>query len=184
MAAEPLRRLVATVVALAWALPVSAHAPQDAPTVPLAKPSRVVAKAVPTHTWNDGAARRGLFLEPGLEVDFGSSAGPDAPIAVRRAGTASSQASAFVSPVLRDEAGRLRALPGGVIVVLRDGTDEAAARTLLGRASAKPSRRLSDTTWLIEGPVGLGSLELANRLNDAGGFASAQPNWWVQRTLK
>jgi hypothetical protein len=184
MAAEPIRRLVPAVVALTWALAASAHAPQDTPSVPLAKPSRVVAKAVPTHTWNDGTARRGLFLEPGLEVDFGTSAGPEAPIAVRRAGTASTKAAAFVSPVLRDEAGRLRALPGGVIVVLRDATDEAAARALLGRAGVKPSRRLTDTTWLIEGPIGLGSLELANRLNDGGGFASAQPNWWVQRTLK
>jgi len=45
-------------------------------------------------------------------------------------------------------------------------------------------RRLSDTLWIVEGPVGLGSLELANRLQATGRFASAQPNWWVERTLK
>jgi len=43
---------------------------------------------------------------------------------------------------------------------------------------------VSGTVWLLEGPPGLGSLELANRLHAGGQFAAAQPNWWVQRTLK
>ena len=78
----------------------------------------------------------------------------------------------------------LRALPGGVLVTLRAPLPETEARALLERAGAKPSRALAPTLWLVEGPVGLGSLELANALHASGAFAGAQPNWWTPRTLK
>lgn len=156
-------------------------AARDVPTV--AKPARAQLKSLPTHHWHDGGTRRALTLESGLEVDFTPRAGKriDAP---QRAGTAATGSGALVSPVLRDESGRLRALPGGVVVVLVAPVDEAAVLALLARAGVDSARRISAATWLVPSDAGLPALALANRLHDTGLFASAQPNWWVQRTLK
>jgi hypothetical protein len=160
-----------------------AAAPEQAQLETLSKPVRAKAKAAPpTLAWHDGVAKRGLTIDTSLEADFSPGAG-DGRI-LKRAGTAPKSAATQVSPVLRDETGRPRALPGGVMVVLAAPADEAAGRALLVGNGATPVRRLSDTLWIVEGPVGLGSLELANRLQATGRFASAQPNWWVERTLK
>jgi hypothetical protein len=171
-----------SVAALAAALPAGAAAPDRPALDTVTKPVRAKSKAAPTHVWHDGAGKRALSIDTTLEADFSPAGGDDR--VLRRAGATPKSASSLVSPVLRDEAGRLRALPGGVIVVLAAPADEAAGRALLVRNGASPVRRLSDTLWLVEGPVGLGSLELANRLQATGRFASAQPNWWVERTLK
>jgi hypothetical protein len=147
------------------------------------KPARVAAKAAPTLWWHDGGVRRPLTIDAALEADFTPRVGKDTTV-LRPAGLTGKSAATGVSPVLRDDTGRARALPGGVLVVLRAPLDEASARLALTQAGAVPVRALTDTLWLVEGPTGLGSLELANRLHDSGRFASAQPNWWVQRTLK
>jgi len=175
---------VLSVTALAVALPIPARAaaPEQPARETVSKPVRAKTKAAPTLVWHDGAGKRGLSIDPTLEADFSPGAGDDR--VLRRAGATPKSSATLVSPVLRDEAGRLRALPGGVIVVLAAPADEAAGRELLLRSGATPVRRLSDTLWIVEGPVGLGSLDLANRLQATGRFASAQPNWWVERTLK
>jgi hypothetical protein len=191
MAAEnTARRAVLSAAALAAAAVFAtvsggalAAAPEQAQLETLSKPVRAKAKAAsPTLAWHDGAAKRGLTIDTSLEADFSPGAG-DGRI-LKRAGTAPKSAATLVSPVLRDETGRPRALPGGVLVVLAAPADEAAGRALLVGNGATPVRRLSDTLWIVEGPVGLGSLELANRLQATGRFASAQPNWWIERTLK
>jgi hypothetical protein len=162
---------------------ILAAAPEQAQLETLSKPVRAKAKAAqPPLAWYDGEAKRGLTIDASLEADF--SPGSGYARVLRRAGTAPKSAAALVSPVLRDETGQPRALPGGVIVVLAAPADEAAGRALLVGNGATPVRRLSDTLWIVEGPVGLGSLELANRLQATGRFASAQPNWWIERTLK
>jgi len=100
-----------------------------------------------------------------------------------------------VSPVLRDAEApaRLRSLAGGVIVTLRmapAGNDAAAretqARRQLVAAGLEPLRAIDPEArrWLVESPVGLESLELANRLHESGDFESAAPNWWQPRALK
>lgn len=191
MAADPGAAVAA--VALAAALAVAAGplraagpppGPPDAASIgTAAKPARIATKASPTHAWHDGAARRELTLEPGWTADFTPSALAPAPV-LRRAGGREAASGAFASPVLRDDAGRLRALPGGVLLVTREPMDDVRAEALLRRAGARGARRLGGALWLLEGPPGLASLELANRLHDSGLFASAQPNWWVQRTTK
>jgi hypothetical protein len=183
MAADRLATLAASIAAAAFGSALAATVtPAEPPTI-AGKPSRVAAKSVPTHVWHDGGVERALVRVPSLEADFSPvQAGAAGPI--RPAGSAAAGAAAFVSPVLRDDAGRLRALPGGVLVVLRAPLDETAARALLARAGVEPAARLSATLWRVQGPVGLGSLELANRLHASGLFASAQPDWWVERTRK
>jgi len=133
-----------------------------------------------THTWNDGQRQRRLTLQPDLQADFTPRLDKGGPI---QPGTSTS-ASALSSPVLRDDNGQLRALPGGVLVILKAPLQTASARALFAQAGVTPSRQLTDTLWLIESPAGLASLEMANRLHASGLFASAQPNWWMKRALK
>lgn len=174
-----------TTIALAWAgwAAAAAPAPTAAPPVEKKTVRAALAKAAPTHWWHDGTARRPLTLDASLEADFSPAVGKAAGT-LRPAGSATKSAAPFVSPVLRDASGRARALPGGVLVVLASPVGEDAARALIVRAGAIPVRRLTDRLWLLEGPTGLGSLELANRLQASGLFESAQPNWWIARTLK
>jgi hypothetical protein len=193
MAAERIARVAARgalIVAAALALEAGAAppgaGPLDAATLETAaKPGRGARalKAVPTHWWHDGTARRALVLDASLEADFTPRAvGQGASVLQPARGLKST--TPLVSPVLRDESGRARALPGGVLVVLKSPLDDAGARALIAQAGATPTRRVSETVWLLEAPAGLASLELANRLHERGLFASAQPDWWVQRTLK
>lgn len=186
MAVDPRVALAAVAVALAplaarGALP--APGPAAGPPVgTAAKPARIATKAVSTHAWHDGASRRDLTLEPGLIADFSPSvaSGP----VLRPASVQDSVPAVFSSPVLRDDAGRLRALPGGVLLVLSAPLDDAAAQALLQRAGVARAQRLGATLWRVDGPAGLASLELANRLHATGLFAAAQPNWWIARTTK
>ena len=70
------------------------------------------------------------------------------------------------------------------MILTHDALDEPAARALLAAHDARPTRRLGERAWLVEAAAGLASLELANRLAGTGAFASASPNWWVERALK
>jgi hypothetical protein len=79
-----------------------------------------------THTWNDGQRQRRLTLQPDLQADFTPRLDKGGPI---QPGTSTS-ASALSSPVLRDDNGQLRALPGGVLVILKAPHDAAQQRGL------------------------------------------------------
>jgi hypothetical protein len=147
------------------------------------RPSVAVKSVQTTHAWHDGTAIRMLSLDPTLEAHFAAGVLPQERV-LRPAGSTGRDAAAQVSPVLRDESGRPRSLPGGVVVVLKTPMDETGARVLISQAGAIPLHALSDRLWLVQGPVGLGSLRLANQLQAAGLFESAQPNWWMPRTLK
>ena len=128
--------------------------------------------------WYDGDRWRPLTLVADLVVDFTPRPGDRIPI------IEPGFPDALRSPVLRDESGRMRALPGGVLVQLRRPMPPEAARALLLSADLQPTRPVSDTLWLVDSPLGLASLHLANRVHTSGLFASAQPNWWLERRLR
>lgn len=144
--------------------------------------------AAPTqHYWYDGAVRRSLFVDDSQHASFGAEKA--APSAVLKAGPAVATAKSLdrVSPVFRDHpGGSERALPGGVIVRLRQPMAADQARALLESQGLQPVRALggSSTVWLVASDAGLGSLALANRLHESGLFESASPNWWQHRALK
>lgn len=187
---RPFRRLraaalgapIAVALAAGSAVAAAPGSPSPAPVDKSARPA-VAATAASPLAWYDGAVRRPLVVDASLEADFTPRTGKDAS-PIRPASTVGKSASALSSPVLRDESGRMRALPGGVLVVLAAPTDDAGARALIARAGAVPVRAVGAGTWLVESPAGLASLELANRLHATGLFAAAQPNWWVARALK
>ena len=128
--------------------------------------------------WSEGARWHALTLIPGQVADFTPRVGQRG--ATLRSGTP----DALSSPVFRDEAGRLRALPGGVILMLKTPLSDAQAQALFKQAGVQATRRIGESTWLVESAVGMASLELANRLHASGLFDSAQPNWWMERRLR
>lgn len=150
------------------------------------KPASVAKRSAPTHTWFDGKTPRMLTLDPTRRADFSPKASGAGPSAVLRSadGPLKDVSPALQSPVLHDEGGRARALPGGVLLVVADGLDDAATQALLARHGASAARLVAERIWLLPSPPGLESLDLANRLAASGGFESAQPNWWVERIRK
>lgn len=188
MAADRLRAtraiVLAALVAMA-ACPMTGRAGTAAAAAPsFDKPSAATKRDAPTHEWIDGGTRRALTLEAGVRADFTPALAGKA-VALRAAqGPLADVSGALQSPVLRDESGRARALPGGVLVVLAAALDDASVQAVLARYGVAAARRVDGLTWLVDSPAGLASLELANRLARSGEFASAQPNWWVQRVRK
>jgi hypothetical protein len=160
-----------------------ASAPGDGPPV-VDKAPHVAKRVAPTHAWEDGGARRGLWLDASVRADFSPALAGRGTVLRQSAGPLKDVPDALQSPVLRDESGRARALPGGVLVVFAEPADDAAVRALIASHGANVARRVNETTWLVASPPGLASLELANRLAATGAFASAQPNWWTERVRK
>lgn len=155
--------------------------------------------------WYDGQIRRELWLESSQVVDFTAKAANGAPLIKSSAVTAATTATATngkdpsapqksggadtqkVSPMFRDTTGTAptRALPGGVIVTLKQPLSPDEARAFLQQRGLVPVSQLGDSAmWLVESPAGLESLALANRLFESGEFAAAAPNWWRPRALK
>jgi hypothetical protein len=141
----------------------------------------VLAQTAPSSAslgWHDGDRWRPLSLVPDKVADFSPSR------ISRTSIIEAGQPDALRSAVLRDEGGRLRALPGGLIVRVRPGLSAEQVREQFMQSGLKPSRPIGEDQWLIESPVGLESLRRANELHASGRFASVQPNWWVERRLR
>ncbi len=165
----------------------------------------------PSHVVNEGGVERPLWIDTTRVADFdaagggrpavraaapgelignpnerpGAKSGVTTPPVTPAGGAADGAAGAnTVSPILLDASGRARALPGGVIVSLKQALPDGQAREQLLAAGLEPLRRIGERMWLVQSPVGLPSLELANRLQAEGSFEFAQPNWWHPRTTK
>ncbi len=202
----PVRFLLALAVGLA--LPASAadrsrpHA-EDARALP-PKAEQALGKAAaaaPSHVARDGGLARELWIEADRVAEFPAGGGGRPVIRAARPGEladaqgggrpdakasprVSNGATGGVSPLFKDAAGQPRALPGGVIVGMKEAlpADEASAR--LAADGLTPVRQINARMWLVESPVGLASLDLANRLQESGRYDFAQPNWWKPRATK
>lgn len=137
--------------------------------------------------WYDGGIKRPVFVDDAHVADF--SGGERTKSAVVKSMPGTKTMAAGQSPLLRDgndPESRARALPGGVIVRLRQVLPEDQARAYLEQRGLKAVREIGTQTglWLVESEPGLPSLQLANQLHEKGEFASASPNWWQPRALK
>lgn len=182
---ELLRRTLAAAALATAALAQTACAA----TPPTAPPGAQAADSTPAggeRFWYDGEQRRPLRVDPEWVVDFrNAKADFERRDSTHVRSEKADQLDAGVSPLLRDPNGEARALPGGVIVRLRDG-DLADPRKTLADAGLDPVRPIDpqQRTWLVASPAGLESLALANRLHDSGRFEAVTPNWWRPRALK
>jgi hypothetical protein len=161
-----------------------------------------------SHISREGGHERRLWIDSGRVVEFGDdgtpairAAAPGELDSIGRGGDAAAAGSKSldpatgsplhhaasgnpVSPVFRDASGRPRALPGGVIVSLKQPMADDQARSALEAAGLVPLRRIGERMWLVDSPAGIAALELANRLQEEGRFGFAQPNWWQPKATK
>lgn len=149
--------------------------------------------AAESYIWYDGGKPKRVWVDKSVVAEFGSRADSgSAPVAkaglvnirsqddpaVSRAAT-----QGRVSPVLRDGlAGRMRALPGNVIVRLDPAWSSGQVDAWLAAQGLTRIRQLpiGKNLLVVGAPPGLASLELANRLQESGTVVSAQPEWWEQ----
>ena len=92
--------------------------------------------------------------------------------------------SGEVAPVFRSDEGELMALPGGVVVVLDPGWDDAAVDTFFERNGVVLSH-ITDLDYVangffVETEPGFASLDLANALVGQAGVELSSPNWWKE----
>ena len=71
-----------------------------------------------------------------------------------------------------------------MIVALKEALSDDEAGARLAADGLVPVRRINARMWLVESPVGIASLDLANRLHESGRYDFAQPNWWKPRVTK
>jgi hypothetical protein len=189
--------------------PLRQHEGSGVDATVLSKPEVGQSKtANPSHVVNEGGSERSLWIDLGRVAEFsrpgtdqpairaaqpgeiseGSRIGkPDfksAPTAATTSTAAADPGAPQVSPIFLDASGRPRALPGGVIVAFKQPLPEAQAREQLQSGGLKALRQIGERMWLVESPVGIDSLNLANRLHAEGHFDFVQPNWWHPRTTK
>lgn len=91
--------------------------------------------------------------------------------------------AAKVSAVFHDQgaaSGRLRALPGNVIVYLNPEWNRQAIDAWLAKNGLHVVKQLGigKNVYEIETAPGLATLDLANRLYESGDVVAAIPNWW------
>lgn len=156
-------------------------------------------QAAPSHMVSEGDAMRPLWVDSTRVADFGrpDSGRPvlrpphpgvpgDKPrIGKQDAGTGAPDPGAgSVSPVFLDASGQPMALAGGVIVTFSQELPEQQGREQLEAAGLTPVRQIGARMWMVESPVGIESLELAEHLHAQGIYESVQANWWQPRATK
>lgn len=98
-------------------------------------------------------------------------------------------AGTHTSPVYREgnsPAGRLMALPGGVIVKFHPDWSDAQVRNWAQTKGLTVAQRLGTLgNWYVIATVpGSAALELANSLKAGGEVLAAMPNWWKQTAAR
>ena len=102
---------------------------------------------------------------------------------------ASSSGSARVSPVFREgdsPAGRLMALPGGVIVQFQPNWSDVQVSNWVATKALAVDQRLGirGNWYVIRSAAGQASLDLANAIHESGEVVSASPNWWKETVAR
>lgn len=156
----------------------------------------------------DGGQKRALLLDDTLVAAFGTAVAgvksvlPGAQTAkvnggatIYRVQAGSYQAAlgvapgTAVSPVFHDggsPAGRLMALPGGVLVNFKpDWTAQQVNDWAAAKGFAVDKKLAIGENWyLIKSAAGLASLDLANQIQLSGEVVSASPNWWKEAATR
>lgn len=161
------------------------------------------ADSAPLH-YHDGGRRIALSVEPALVADFG----PSRMTALSATGTAAAQrvagdssvrilrlpagqdaAAAATglqrSPVFRQggtPAGRLMALPGGVLVKFKPQWSREQQNAWLATQGLPAGQPMAlGAEWVrVDTAAGWAALQVANRLQATGEVLSSSPNWWTE----
>jgi hypothetical protein len=164
------------------------------------KASQAIGEA---YLWFDGEQPRTTYLAPQLVADFRGElantirssatqavAQPQyGPTIISLDDGAQRRALSVpgTSPVFYDQpsGGRIRALPGNVVVEFDDGVDQSQAERWAEDEGVALLRKFGfGNYYLVESPAGIEALNLANKLRDTASVKSAQPNWWTEVVAK
>lgn len=156
-----------------------------------------------TAWYHDGAAQRTITREhrwealispaPTAQARQAASQFLPAQVTLRRTGLPQTRTTdppgSQRSPTWREgssPAGRLMALPGGVIVQFAPAWTDADIHAWAHGKSLQISQRLDipGNWYLLASPPGTAALELANQLHTSGEVLSASPNWWKHTTTR
>lgn len=158
----------------------------------------------------DGGRRIAIVEQPDLVAEFGApvararAAGPgaqqvagDSLVRVLRVapgdgagaqpqGTMAAGARSAVYRQNGTAAGRLMALPGGVLVKFQPGWSSQQIDTWLATRSLPTGQAMAiGPAWrLLPTAPGSEALAMANRIQESGEVVSASPNWWTQTRAK
>lgn len=158
----------------------------------------------------DGGRRVAIVAQPDLVAEFGApvararAAGPgaqqvagDSLVRVLRvapgdgigAQPQGAMAAGARSAVYRQNgtaAGRLMALPGGVLVKFQSGWSSQQIDTWLATRGLPTGQAMAiGPAWrLLPTAPGSEALAMANRIQESGEVVSASPNWWTQTRAK
>jgi len=163
------------------------------------------ALAATTAHYFDGDTQRTITLDTSLvavitqipetgsaqarSVGEGASPAPLVQLQPANQSVAKGAAGTHISPVYREgnsPAGRLMALPGGVVVKFNPDWTDAQVRAWAQAKGLTVTQRLGTTgNWyLIATAPGSAALELANSLKAGGEVLAAMPNWWKQTAAR
>ena len=93
------------------------------------------------------------------------------------------------SPVFHDTptaSGRIRALPGNVIVYLNPAWDANKISRWMKNHKLEISKKIEirDNAYVIKSEPGIHTLQLANSLYESGDVVAAFPDWWLDSNLR
>ena len=144
-------------------------------------------------TWQDGDATRRVVLQGDLVAQETASNGPDDVVIVEGVRDSIVQRQPGHGqdsmPVFRSESGgELMTLPGGVLLALEPGWDQARVDNFFLENNISKDRT-SELTFIengfyVETGPGFPSLELANDLAAKDGVVISSPNWWREAQTK
>ncbi|WP_419944989.1 hypothetical protein [Candidatus Poriferisodalis sp.] len=141
------------------------------------------------YTWHDGDRVLRVQLEPEWEVQHGARDGSENSSGAVTQGDAVEQGQPMSpAPVFRSESGEMMTLPGGVLLLLDPGWDEASVDDFFTRNGISSARVAEldyvDNGFFIETDPGFPSLNLANLLAAQIGVELSSPNWQTEYSLK
>ena len=147
----------------------------------------------PVHTWEDGDRTMRVLLQDDLVVQKTAASTPEDVVVAEGAEDSVVRKQARhgpdARPVFRSESGGgLMTLPGGVLLALDPGWDDAQVEEFFSRNEISTDR-ISQLGFLqngvlIETEPGLPSLELANALAGQEGVLISSPNWQTEVEAK
>jgi hypothetical protein len=176
---------LATIAVLCTSFTALAQNSKDVTTKAVATATSALAS---NHYWYDGAERKSVALDANRVVRFAADGKTSIlPKSLSQEKSISRLSSETESPLFVEN-GRHRALPGGLIVSLKQALNEQDAREQLVARGLVPVRMIQGDAqgrnWIVASPSGIESLTIANRLHESGVFASVAPNWWTELSKK
>jgi len=156
----------------------------------------------------DGAKKIELTLEPGLVAEFMTpesvsavkKASPEAELLPAGAGgphvfkvsaanfRPRTETGTTTSPLFRtgSRAGRLMALPGGMVVTFKPEWTDAQVREFVASKGLEVQQRLeiAGNWYVLRTEPGIAALKAANALHESGKVVSASPNWWKETVTR